>query len=91
MRNALDQWFERLAIRPNLVGEFDDSALLKTFGASGMGVFPAAELVHDELTSRYGVERVGICDGVVEQFFAIAAQKKVLHPLVQKLLLGPRK
>ena len=91
VRNALDQWFERLAIRPNLVGEFDDSALLKTFGASGMGVFPAAELVHDELTSRYGVERVGICDGVVEQFFAIAAQKKVLHPLVQKLLLGPRK
>ena len=88
VRHALDQWFDRLAVRPNLVGEFDDSALLKTFGASGMGVFPAAELVHDELTSRYGVERVGICDGVVEQFFAIAAQKKVLHPLVQKLLSG---
>ena len=91
VRNALDHWFERLGVRPNLVGEFDDSALLKTFGASGMGVFPAAELVHDELTSRYGVERVGICDGVTEQFFAIAAQKKVLHPLVQKLLLGTSK
>jgi LysR family transcriptional activator of nhaA len=91
VRTALDQWFERLAIRPNIVGEFQDSALLKTFGGSGMGVFPAAELVHEDLTSRYGVERVGACDGVTEQYFAIAAHKKVLHPLVQKLLPGPRK
>jgi LysR family transcriptional activator of nhaA len=91
VRTAIDQWFERLAIRPNIVGEFQDSALLKTFGGSGMGVFPAAEMVHEELTSRYGVERVGACDGVTEQYFAIAAHKKVLHPLVQKLLPGPRK
>ena len=86
VRAALDLWFERLAIRPNIVGEFDDSALLKTFGGSGMGVFPAAELVHEELSSRYGVERVGACEGAAEHFFAIAADKKVLHPLVQKLL-----
>jgi len=89
VRTALDQWFERLGIRPHIVGEFEDSALLKTFGASGMGVFPAAELVHEELTSRYGVARVGACDGVAEHFFAIAAHKKVLHPLVRMLLAKP--
>ena len=86
VRVKLDQWFERLGVRPGIVGEFEDSALLKTFGAAGMGVFPAAELVHDELIARYGVRRVGACDGVEEHFFAIAAHKKVLHPLVQKLL-----
>lgn len=89
VRTALDLWFERLGIRPNIVGEFEDSALLKTFGASGMGVFPAAELVHDELTSRYGVERVGACEDVAEHFYAIAAHKKVLHPLVRMLLAKP--
>ncbi len=86
IRLRLDQWFERLGIRPNVVGEFEDSALLKTFGAAGMGVFPATELVHEQLTARYGVQRVGACDGVEEHFFAIGAHKKVLHPLVQKLL-----
>ena len=90
VRPRLDQWFERLAIRPNVVGEFEDSALLKTFGAAGMGVFPVAELVEAELMTRYGVKRVGACEGVAEHFFAIAAQKKVLHPLVQKLLPAPR-
>ena len=86
VRSRLDQWFERLGIKPNVVGEFEDSALLKTFGAAGMGLFPAAELVQDELTARYNVRRAGSCDGVEEHFFAIGAHKKVLHPLVQKLL-----
>jgi LysR family transcriptional regulator, transcriptional activator of nhaA len=86
VRPRLDLWFERQGIKPNLVGEFEDSALLKTFGAGGMGVFPAPVLVHDELVARYRVRRIGACDGVEEHFFAIAAQKKVLHPLVQRLL-----
>ena len=86
VRGRLDQWFERIGIKPNVVGEFEDSALLKTFGAAGMGVFPAAEWVHDELVARYQVTRVGPCEGVEEHFFGIAAQKKVLHPLVQQLL-----
>ena len=86
VRLRLDGWFERLGIRPNLVGEFDDSALLKTFGAAGMGVFPATDWVHDELTTQFNVTRVGSCEGVEEHFYAIGAHKKVLHPLVQKLL-----
>ncbi|MEY2897566.1 MAG: Transcriptional activator protein NhaR [Pseudomonadota bacterium] len=88
VRGRLDTWFEREGIEPRIVGEFEDSALLKTFGASGMGVFPAAELVHDELTTRYSVKRVGRCEGVEDLFFAIGTEKKVLHPLVQRLLPG---
>ena len=86
VRGRLDQWFERIGIKPNVVGEFEDSALLKTFGAAGMGVFPAAGWVHDELVARYQVTPIGPCEGVEEHFFGIAAQKKVLHPLVQQLL-----
>ena len=85
-RLRLDQWFEQHSIRPNVVGEFEDSALLKTFGASGMGVFPAAQWVHEDLIARYNVQRIGPCDGVVEHFFAIGTEKKVQHPLVQSLL-----
>jgi LysR family transcriptional regulator, transcriptional activator of nhaA len=86
VRPRLDQWFEKQGLRPHLVGEFEDSALLKTFGAAGMGVFPAPMWVEKELSLRYGVTQVGISDGVEEHFFAIAAEKKVLHPLVKRLL-----
>ena len=87
-RPRLDAWFVRHGVRPRVVGEFEDSALLVTFGAAGMGVFPAPELLDDKLGSRYGVQRVAACDGVEEQFFAIATEKRVLHPLVQRLLPG---
>ncbi len=86
VRIKIDHWFERHGIKPNIVGEFEDSALLKTFGAAGMGIFPAADLTHVELMERYNVKRVAACDGVAEHFYAIGAHKKVLHPLVQKLL-----
>ena len=86
VRARLDHWFEQRAIRPRIVGEFEDSALLKTFGASGMGVFPAAEWAHDDLLAHYAVKRLGPCEGVTEHFFAIGTEKKVQHPLVQRLL-----
>jgi LysR family transcriptional regulator, transcriptional activator of nhaA len=86
MRGRLDKWFEQRAIRPRIVGEFEDGALLKTFGASGMGVFPAAEWVHDDLLAHYAVERLGHCDGVIDHFYAIGTEKKVQHPLVQRLV-----
>jgi LysR family transcriptional activator of nhaA len=90
VRAALDHWFERNGIRPRIVGEFEDSALLKTFGAGGMGVFPIAEMIGSMVTAAYNVKRVGHCEGVEEHFFAIGTEKKVLHPLVRRLLLASR-
>ena len=85
-RTRIDQWFDHHAIQPRIAGEFQDSALLKTFGAAGMGVFPAVELADDELTRRYKVRRLGPCEGVEEHFFAIGTEKKSMHPLVQRIL-----
>ena len=85
-RDRLEVWFEQRGIRPRIVGEFEDSALLKTFGANGMGVFPVAEWVHEELIAHYAVKRIGPCEGVTEHFFAVGTEKKVQHPLVQRLL-----
>ena len=86
VRARLDAWFERQGIAPRVVGEFEDSALLVTFGAAGMGVFPAPALIEDKLVRRYEVQPLGPCSGVEEQFFAIATERKVVHPLVQRLL-----
>lgn len=90
VRARLDRWFEREGIVPWVAGEFEDSALLATFGAGGMGAFPAAELAEEDLTRRYGVRKLGPCEGVEEHLFAIGTEKKVLHPLVQRLLPGRR-
>ena len=86
VRHRIDQWLEQRGIRPRIVGEFEDSALLKTFGASGMGAFPAAEWVHDELTQHDALKKLGACDGIKEFFYAIGTEKKVQHPYVLRIL-----
>ena len=39
LRARLEQWFEAQGIQPQIVGEFEDNALLMTFGRAGRGLF----------------------------------------------------
>ncbi|WP_457352461.1 LysR family transcriptional regulator [Roseateles sp. P5_D6] len=89
LRPRLDHWLTDLGLRPRITGEFEDSALLATFGSEGLGVFPAATAVDDALTGRYGLVNVGAAEGVVEQFYAVGTDKKISHPLVRRLLPQP--
>jgi LysR family transcriptional activator of nhaA len=86
VRLRIDQWFEQQGVLPNLVGEFEDSALLATFGSSGMGVFPASERMREKLSQGYGLQWFAPCEGVQEHAYAIGTARKVQHPLVQRLL-----
>jgi LysR family transcriptional activator of nhaA len=85
VRVRLNRWFEQEGISPTVVGEFEDSALLATFGAAGMGVFPAPAL-SDEALARQGLQRIGTCKDVAEEFFLICTERKFVHPFVQRLL-----
>jgi LysR family transcriptional activator of nhaA len=89
VRLRLDQWFEQHGVVPHIVGEFEDSALLATFGSSGMGVFPASDLMREKLSQGYGMQWLAPCEGVQEHFYAIGTARKVQHPLVQRLLTQP--
>ncbi len=86
VRLSIDQWFEHHGVLPNLVGEFEDSALLATFGASGMGVFPASEHMRQTLSKGHDLRWLAPCTGVQEHYYAIGTARKVQHPLVQSLL-----
>jgi len=86
VRPHVDRWLSQHLTAPRIAGEFEDSALLKTFGSTGMGVFPAPELVHEQLLKQYGVKRIGPLHGVVEQFYGISTQRKIIHPLVRQMI-----
>ena len=82
LRHELDGWFSTRSIRPAIVGEFEDSALLKVFGQTGMGFFAVPSVVEDEVEVQYDVEPIGTVDDIVERFYAISVERKVRHPAV---------
>lgn len=80
LRRALNQWFERHQIKPRVVAEFEDSALLKVFGADGVGLFPAPAAVAAEVIAQYRVQQLGPMEGVKERFYAVTAERRLKHP-----------
>lgn len=86
VRVRIDHWLERERIKPLIVGEFEDSALLTTFGSAGMGIFPAAMSIHEDLLESHKLEFIGSSSEVQEEFHLIYTQRKVLHPLLTQLL-----
>jgi LysR family transcriptional activator of nhaA len=82
VRQSLEAWFESLDIRPLIVGEFEDSALLKEFGQHGDGIFAAPSVVEREVQCQYHVEIVGRTDAVCERFYAISFERIIKHPAV---------
>lgn len=82
LRRRLDDWFEARDIRPTVIAEFDDSALLKAFGEAGLGLFPAPSAIARQVASMYSSQRIGELDGVHETYFAISPERKIKHPAV---------
>ncbi|MEZ5653788.1 MAG: transcriptional activator NhaR [Burkholderiaceae bacterium] len=91
VRARLDGWLQHHDLRPHVIGEFEDSALLATFGATGLGLFPAVAVSEADLNQQYGVEIVGSIDGVREQVFAITNERRIKHPLIETLLSRGRR
>lgn len=90
LRRSLDQWFDSEGISPNIRAEIEDSALIKTFGSGGTGLFVAPTSVEAEVQRQYTVEVIGRIDAVQEQFYAITMRRKLKHPAVTAILENAR-
>lgn len=82
LRRSLDQWFEARGLRPEVVGEFEDTALLKVFGHRGAGIFPAAMVIAEEVKSQYDVRLIGKAQGLRERLYAVTVERRIKHPAV---------
>ena len=82
LRRTLDQYFDQQGLRPRIVAELDDSALLTTFGQAGAGLFVAPTVLEKEVMRQFGVTVVGRLDAVRERYFAISVERRLKHPAV---------
>lgn len=82
LRRSLDYWFGLHSLRPKIVGEFDDSAMLKMMGQAGVGVFPVVKAISKQVCKMYGVEPIATLPNITEKFYALSIERKVKHPAV---------
>lgn len=90
VRRELDRWFDAHDLQPEVVGEFDDSALLKVFGQGGFGVFAGPSAIEKEIKRQYGVTVIGRTDEIQERFYAITVERRLKHPGVVAISEGAK-
>lgn len=90
LRRLVDQWLVNHGLRPNIVGEFDDSATLKAFGQDGYGIFPGVSVIEKEICRQYRVQVVGQLDNLKQHFYAITVERRLKHPAVLALVRSAR-
>jgi len=82
IRRSLDQWLEERQIRPRVVGEFEDGALLREFGTAGHGVFVTPTMVERPLLRAHRLRTVGRIEAVRARVYAVSAERRIKHPAV---------
>ncbi|MDP1587475.1 MAG: LysR family transcriptional regulator [Prosthecobacter sp.] len=87
-RHEIDRWFDSHRIRPRIVAEFDDAALMKTAAADGMGLAPIAAAVLDEAVERYGLQPVGRPLRCGFSCYLITLERAMRHPALAVIASG---
>ena len=85
LRRMLAQWFEQKNIKPVVVAEFEDRALMKAFGEAGTGIFTSPTALENDVVSKYGVRVIGRTVDIKERFYAISAERRIKHPAVSAI------
>lgn len=86
LRGRIDQWLGAHDLNPNVFGEFDDNALLNTFGHQGRGLFPAPMALAADVQEQLGAVPVGAMPQVREQIYALSNERKIQHPAIAAIL-----
>ncbi|WP_442920636.1 transcriptional activator NhaR [Massilia sp. S19_KUP03_FR1] len=84
-------WMEKNNVHPRVVGEFDDSAMMKAFGHAGAGVFFAPTVIAAQISEQYRVAVLGHIDTLVEQVYAITTERRISHPAAVAISAMARK
>lgn len=89
LRRDLDEWFHSQKLRPTIVGEFADLALLRVFAEEGLGVFTVPTVMEEQMR-RYGFQKIGATTKITVRFYAISVERQVRHPAVVAVCEGAR-
>lgn len=90
VRSEIERWLGEARVFPQIHAEFDDGGLMKSYGQSGNGFFPAPAILSEEICTRYGVLEVGRVETVRETFWLISTELRIRHPAVRAILESAR-
>jgi LysR family transcriptional regulator, transcriptional activator of nhaA len=90
LRRSLEKWFHSVGVRPRLVGEMEDPAFVNILAWNGLGFVAVPTMIVKESMVRFGFHAIGRTEECRQQFYAITAERKRMHPAIQAIISNTR-
>ncbi|MDD1783887.1 transcriptional activator NhaR [Enterovibrio sp. ZSDZ35] len=85
MGRKLMHWFDSQGITPNILGEFDDAALMKAFGANHQAMFVAPTFYSADVLDLPNIREIAKVKELKEEYYVIFAERMIQHPAVKRI------
>lgn len=86
MGRRILQWFDSQGIQPDILGEFDDVALMRAFAkAHPYTVFIAPSIYASESVNDIGMQLISHITDLKEEYYVIFAERMIQHPAVKMM------
>jgi LysR family transcriptional activator of nhaA len=86
MGRKILQWFDRQGLKPDILGEFDDAALMKAFARYHHdAIFLAPTLYMSEVEQDTSLQLLGGIEELKEEYYVIFAERMIQHPAVKNV------
>ncbi|MDQ8184598.1 LysR family transcriptional regulator [Pelagicoccus sp. SDUM812002] len=85
MRWTLEAWFDKVGIRPRIVGEFEDYSLMQVASSGGFAFTTVHTIVEDAALKHFGLRVIAKVEECGSDFYAITGERRVKNPLAAKI------
>lgn len=86
LRHDLDHYFSINHLRVIPIAETQDTSLQKLLGIEGHGLIPLPEFSAQDLMTEKKLVKLGTIPDVKEEFWLIAAERKIENPIAAKIM-----
>lgn len=90
LRRELEVWFREHGVRPQVIAECEDLALMKVMAAKGRGVIALPSVALGEAAKRYGFQVIGQAKQCRLRFHAITTERRLVHPAATAITKNAR-
>jgi LysR family transcriptional activator of nhaA len=86
LRRSLEDYFESNNLNPNRIGEFEDSALVKTLAMSGRGVFFSPTILEASFVDQYSFTKLFEIRTVKASYYAVSLERRIKDPAIKLIV-----
>ncbi len=85
LHNEILNWISNNQISPQILANFQDTALMKIAAKNKLGIIPVPKIISKEVCKEYNLEVIGEIKDIKERLYIITLERRLKNPLIVEI------